>query len=87
MVKKGSPIKSKGSLSENKEPHELEFARPMTAVRIFDVPRYRIFELIRAKAIRTTTIRRPGSKRHMRLIDMKSLREYLNKNAVEAAQS
>jgi hypothetical protein len=70
--------KVKGSLSD-----ELEFARPMTVVRIFDIPRYRIFELIRANLIRTTTIQRPGSKRHLRLIDMKSLREYLNRNATQ----
>jgi hypothetical protein len=62
-------------------------ARPNTVVVTHDIPRYRLFELLKQRAIRSYAIRRPGSKRVLRLIDLDSLEEYLARHATEAVSS
>ena len=53
------------------------YGKPKTVVAIYDIPRYRVFQLIKDKAFRTTLIKRPGAKRGLRLIDLDSLESFL----------
>jgi hypothetical protein len=57
------------------------YGKPNTVVAIYDIPRYRVFQLIKEKAFRSTLIKRPGSKRGLRLIDLDSLESFLEKFA------
>jgi hypothetical protein len=57
------------------------YGKPNTVVAIYDIPRYRVFELLKAKAFRSILIKRPGSKRGLRLIDLDSLEAFLAKFA------
>jgi hypothetical protein len=60
------------------------YAVPKVVVRDYGIPRYRLFEMLKDEVIRSTAIRRKGSKRCLRLIDLVSLETYLNQNATEA---
>jgi len=60
------------------------YAVPKVVVRDYGIPRYRLFEMLKDKVIRSTAIRRKGSKRCLRLIDLASLEAYLDQNATEA---
>jgi hypothetical protein len=57
------------------------YGKPNTVVAIYDIPRYRVFQLIKDKAFRTILIKRPGAKRGLRLIDLDSLEAFLAKFA------
>jgi hypothetical protein len=57
------------------------YSKPGTVVKNYDIPRYRVFELLKAKAFRSVLIKRPGSKRGLRLIDLDSLESFLAKFA------
>jgi hypothetical protein len=62
------------------------YALPKQVVEIYGIPRYRVFEMLKHREIRSTAIARPGSKRKMRLIDLDSLEAYLDRFAVEAEE-
>ena len=49
------------------------YAVPKQVVQIYGIPRYRLFEMLKDEVIRSTAIRRKGSKRVLRLIDLESL--------------
>jgi hypothetical protein len=59
------------------------YAVPKQVVHIYGIPRYRLFEMLKDKVIRSTAIRRKGSKRVLRLIDLDSLEAYLDRFATE----
>ena len=60
------------------------YAVPKQVVQIYGIPRYRLFEMLKDEVIRSTAIRRKGSKRVLRLIDLSSLEAYLDRFATEA---
>jgi hypothetical protein len=62
------------------------YAVPKQVVRNYGIPRYRLFEMLKNKEIRSTAIRRKGSKRVLRLIDLRSLEAHLDRFATEAAK-
>ena len=59
------------------------YSVPKQVVHIYGIPRYRLFEMLKDKVIRSTAIRRKGSKRVLRLIDLDSLEAYLDRFATE----
>ena len=63
------------------------YAPPIKVVELYGIPRYRVFEMLKNKEIRSTAIRRPGSKRTLRLIDLDSLEAYLDRFATEAQET
>jgi hypothetical protein len=79
-MEKGSPTKSEGVRIRDGR----RYAPPMAVVRDYGIPRYRVFEMLKNKEIRSTTISRKNSKRHLRLIDLDSLESYLDRFATEA---
>ena len=58
-----------------------KWAKPDYTLQLYRMPRYRLFELIKDRAIRSALIRRKGSKKGMRLIDLASLDAYLERHA------
>jgi hypothetical protein len=57
------------------------YGKPNTVVAIYDFPRYRLFECIKRGDFRSVLIKRPGTKRGLRLIDLDSLETFLNRFA------
>jgi len=63
------------------------YGKPKTVIAIYDIPRYRLFELIKEKSFRSVLVKRPGAKRGLRLIDLDSLETFLEKFATGGGEN
>ena len=57
------------------------YAQPGAVVRDYGIGRSTLFKLLHDEVIRSTVIRKKGSKKAIRLIDLVSLEEFLSRNA------
>jgi hypothetical protein len=67
---------------EETPPLTREWCRIPIAVQLFGIPRSRLFDLIRDRAIRSASLTYPGKKRGIRLVHIPSLAAYIEANAI-----
>jgi hypothetical protein len=63
---------------------EPRWGKPAYVMKHYGLPRYRVFELIKDRVVRSALIRRKGRKKGLRLIDLNSLDEFLARHASAA---
>lgn len=87
MPKGSSPqtIKVLDVVSEASEP-EPRWGKPAYVMKHYGLPRYRVFEIIKDRVVRSALIRRKGSKKGLRLIDLNSLDDFLARHATPSDQ-
>jgi hypothetical protein len=57
------------------------YAQPSSVVRDYGIGRSTLFKMLADEVIRSTVIRKKGSKKAIRLIDLVSLEKFLSQNA------
>jgi hypothetical protein len=77
-----NPAKSPSFVLEETPPLTPEWCRVPVAVRLFGIPRSRLFILIRDREIRSASLTWQGKRRGIRLVHIPSLAAYIEANAV-----
>lgn len=62
------------------------YAQPATAIRDYGISRSTLFNWLHDELVRSTVIRKAGSRKALRLVDLKSLEDFLAKNATGPAE-
>jgi hypothetical protein len=73
-----SPKSKKARLQQSRR-----YAQPRTASRDYDIGKTTLFTWMQEGWIRSVVVRRPGSRKALRLIDVSSLEDFLAKNVIE----
>jgi hypothetical protein len=72
---------SSGKTKHVRLPHSSRYAQPGAVVRDYGISRTTLFNWLHDELIRSTVIRKKGSKKAIRLIDVPSLEAFLDRNA------